>query len=139
MPRSARWEGRERRATRQARHRAAFHAVRARDAQTPAQRLKATGDRLLSAVKHSKRSRQEAPQVTREVVTLAREAAEAAQLAGAAAQLHEHKLAHADLGTALMCLHAALTRHPQDTERDRLMEHYTADLAREAARIEGRR
>lgn len=125
---------RERRAVRQGRHRAAFHADRARRAETPSQQFKAAEDRLLSAVKHAKRGRG----VTHEVTSLAREAADSAELRPASRELYETKLADPDLGTALMCLRSAIDRQP-DTDRDRLLAHYAGELTREAAEIEGRR
>lgn len=124
---------REKRAVRAARHRAAFHADRARKAESPAQRLKAAEGRLLSAVHHSRRAH---PQLTREAVDLAREAVVAAELGPASRELYEHKLASGGLGAALACLRAALDSHPEDTERDRLAAHYAAELTREAAEVE---
>lgn len=131
MPRTDR--KREKRSVRAARHRAAFHADRASKAADPLERFKAVEDRLLSAAKHSRRRQ---ARLEHEVATLAAEAVKAAELAPASRELYEAKLARADLGTALMCLRAALQHYRYATERDELLEHYTETFAAEAARIE---
>ena len=136
--------GKDTRAAKAARRRAAFHAERARRAATAAERLTAAESALLSAVKHARKPARAARSVADEVAGHARQVMAQAQLTEARRALYEAKLTEARderkrPGTALMCLRAAIGRIADVTERDRLYEHYAAELAREAREIEAGR
>lgn len=130
------------RAARAARRRAAFHAERSRRAATPAEQLKAAESALLSAVKHASNPARAARSVG--AADHARRVLSQAQVSDANRALYEAKLAaprteRGRLGVALMCLRAAIRCVGDVTERDRLYEHYAAELVREAREIEAGR
>lgn len=132
------------RAAKAARRRAAFHAERARKAATPVQRFTAAESALLSAMKHARSPARAARSVAADVAEHARQVMSQATLSEASRALYEAKLAEARAGrqrpgTALMCLRGAITRVADATERDRLYEHYAAELTREAREIEAGR
>ncbi len=134
---------REPRRVRRARLRAAFHARRAREADSPAARMRAAEQALLSAAAHT---RAPVAGVAADVADHARDVLARADLSEASRALYEAQLAapattRARLGAALMCLRAALGQLPDisDAERDQLFEHYATELAREARQLRGER
>lgn len=128
---------REPRRVRSARRRAAHYAHRARVAVTAEDRYAVAGDALMSAAKHSRPS--VAEQVAADVTGQARHVMTLAALGGPRLALYEHKLTvqrprlHR-LGVALMCLRGAIKLLGPE-QRDRLFEHYAAELQREATSL----
>lgn len=125
---------REPRRVRRARRAAAFHAARSTQAATPAARFRAAADALVSAAKHTRR--------TRTVRELREDMVEHVDRALDEANVSESSRAHYQqrmrasgsdvqrLGVAVMCLQGVINRLPA-TERDRLFEHYTDNFESE--------
>lgn len=127
----------EPRRVRSARRRAAFHAHRERVAATPAQRMKAAVDRMLSAAAHGKD--RPARALAGEVADQARAVSDRAGMPQTSRDRNEHLLAtaaagRARLGVALRWLSAAVAHLPHD-ERDPAYTHYAGQLADEARRL----
>lgn len=129
---------REPRRVRRARRRTAHYAHRVRTASTAAERFRVAADELLSVAARDPRA---AEGLTAELAEQAADVVARAELVSASRGLYEAQLARGGtvttrLGAALMCLRAAITRLPvDDAEIDRLHEHYTTELAREAAAL----
>lgn len=133
----------EKRSVRSARRRAAHYADQERRAQTAVERFRIARYRLTSAVAHSKNQARAARSVLDDVVAHTRELLDQTKLPPTSRRLYEAKLAQsgterAHLGAALMCLGGAINQLPA-AERDRLYDHYAAELRREAIEIEGGR
>ncbi len=136
---------REPRRVRRARRRVAFYADRARRAGSPKSRMKVAADELLSAAAHARNPARAATDAAEEVTEQARWVLAQADLTPGARALYEDQLARQPaprprLGAALTCLRAGIGHLPVTAEeRDRLYEHYTAELTREAGRLRGER
>jgi hypothetical protein len=107
--------------------------------------MEVAADELLSAAAHARRPATAATKAAEEATEQAWWVLGQADLAPCARALYEDQLTRPQpprsrLGTALTCLRAGIGQLPVPAEqRDRLYQHYTAELTREAGRLRGER